>query len=112
MHSSTKHNPFKKTELKKLKKKKKKKKKEGNYITVMIQNLIQNSINIIRKILMHSSKYITDLDSHNTIKYAIQTQSKNKNNEKHRNQRCKKYPFQAILISSWLFAMLTASHIH
>ena len=80
MHSLTKHNQFKKTELKKLKKKKKKKKKEGNYITVMIQNLIQNSINIIRKILMHSSKYITDLDSHNTIKYAIQTQSKNKNN--------------------------------
>ena len=58
----------------------------------MIQNLMQNSIEIIRKILMHSSKYITDLDSHNAIKYTILTQSKKK---KHRNQRCKKYPFQA-----------------
>ena len=46
----------------------------------MIQNLMQNSVDIIRKILMHSSKYITDLDSHNTITYAILTQSKNKNN--------------------------------
>ena len=46
----------------------------------MIQNLMQNSIDIIRKILMHSSKYITDLDSHNAIKYAILTQSKKKKN--------------------------------
>ena len=46
----------------------------------MIQNLMQNSIDIIRKILMHSNKYITDIDSHNTIKYATLTQSKNKNN--------------------------------
>ena len=37
----------------------------------MIQNLMQNSIDIIRKILMHSRKYITDLDNCNTIKYAI-----------------------------------------
>ena len=81
MQSSTKHNQFKKTEqnrTQEIEKKKEKKKKEGNYIIVMIQNLMQNSIDIIRKILMHSSKYITDLDSDNTIKYAILTQLKNK----------------------------------
>ena len=42
----------------------------------MIQNLMQNSIDIIRKILMHSSKYITNLDSHNTTKYTILTRQK------------------------------------
>ena len=42
----------------------------------MIQNLMQNSVDIIRKILMHSSKYITDLDSHNTTKYTILTRRK------------------------------------
>ena len=78
MQSSTKHNQFKKTEQNKTQEIEKKKK--GNYIIFMIQNLMQNSIDIIRKILMHSSKYITNLDNHNTIKYAILTQSKNKNN--------------------------------
>ena len=37
---------------------------------------MQNSIDIIRKILMHSSKYITNLDSHNTTKYTILTRQK------------------------------------